>query len=110
MRGAYDSREAGGLMRCPWLVLGVELTALLLGTGIAAAQQPPQRSWEIEFHGGEMFVATPRSGTSVLPGPGPVVPALSGARPVSSWFFGDGAVQLNQATSFRLGVQITPLD
>src|SRR5688572_22710831 len=107
---AYDSCEAGGLMRCLRPVLGVGLTALLLGTGSAAGQSSTQRSWEMEFHGGELLVANSTSGTGVLPSPGPVVPALSGARPVSSWFFGDGAAQLNQATSSRLGVQIAPLD
>jgi len=50
-----------------------------------------------------MRATNPTDGTTAAPGPGSLAP--NGSRPVSSWFFGDGASQLTQATSVR---QIAP--
>jgi hypothetical protein len=50
-----------------------------------------------------MQATTPTDGTTAMPGPGSLAP--NGSRPVSSWYFGDGASQLTQTTSVR---QIAP--
>jgi hypothetical protein len=82
-----------------------------------AAQARPsgfQTGWEIEGYGGLSFGRVPTGGESELPGPGaplttssPIFPS----RRVSSWFFGDGAVLLNDVNAeFGLPEVITPLD
>src|SRR5262249_22575631 len=87
--------------------------AATLGTPSRAASQ--DRTWEVEVHGGGVFSSTPRGGTTTLPSPGPSgttpIQGFQPARLVSSWYFGDGALQLNQAlASTRLASSVTPLD
>jgi opacity protein-like surface antigen len=95
-------------MRRTWLP-GLVLAASVIGSGTAAGQSPasPPR-WEVEFHGGGIQTTTPTDGTSALPSPGLTAP--NGSRPVSSWYFGDGASQLNQMTSSRRIAQNVSLD
>jgi hypothetical protein len=106
-------------MRCMGPVPGLTAAALWLGMGVAAGQSTaPQHRWEVELHGGETLGSAPGAGTSALPGPGPAIAPLftipsgfSPSRLVSSWYFGDGAALLNQATSsLRLAGRLAPLD
>jgi hypothetical protein len=87
--------------------------------GVVAGQSiAPQHKWEIELHSGETLASAPGNGTGALPGPGPTIAApftipsgASASRLVSSWYFGDGASLLNQATlSIGRPGRITPLD
>ena len=79
--------------------------ALALGTS----------KWEIEFHGGGGLVNNPTRGTARLPAPGVEFTTAFGfsSRRISSWYFGDGALLLNQIYSnpgFAITQRITPLD
>jgi hypothetical protein len=70
--------------------------------------------WEIEGYGGIGLTGMPRTGSSALPSPGaplttssPIFPS----RQTSSWFFGDGAILLNDVNAeFGVTSRITPLD
>src|SRR5437016_3794795 len=96
---------------CRWRLFGV---ALIVGS--AATSHPAaaaDHGWEIDVHGGGMFATNPSGGRSALPPPGAVIPSpVAGGltvRPVPSWYFGDGALQLNQApSSLRLGALMVP--
>ncbi len=87
------------------------LGALLLFTVSAAAQERAGK-WEVEFHGGGMLASNPTGGTASLPDPGTAFTTLSGrpSRRESSWYFGDGALLLNQVNTALHVAQITPLD
>jgi hypothetical protein len=75
----------------------------------AAAQSTPQPShWEVDIHVGGMTATTPSKGTFALPSLAGLAPA--GARPVPSWFFGDGSSQLNLFPSVRAAGPIASLD
>ena len=78
-----------------------------------AGAQPIDRAWEVEVHAGGMLSNSPGRGDSALPPPSGTLsvpaPSLNSARIVSSWYFGDGSQQLNQALA-RLGVSVVPLD
>jgi len=72
------------------------------------------RRWEVEWYGG-LSLANPSSGgTTTLPAPGaplttssPIFPS----RQVPSWFFGDGAMLLNDVNAaFGLANRLSPLD
>jgi hypothetical protein len=64
------------------------------------------QSWEVELHGGFGASSNPGAGSGALPGTG-----SASASPRSSWYFGDGALALNQAlTFFGLNEQISALD
>jgi hypothetical protein len=82
----------------------------------AWAQSPAnERRWEIEGYGGLMVVPTGSGGgTAVLPQPGPPIATSSPifpSRRVPSWFFGDGALLLNQVNGqFDVAALIQPLD
>jgi hypothetical protein len=87
----------------------------LLGIPIRSAAQDAQAPpWEIEFHGGGLFSSMSNDGTGRLPDPGAVFTTLIGtpSRRVSSWYFGDGALLMNQVTLLLGGggPRITPLD
>ena len=92
---------------------------IILAVALVIASERPSAAadpkWEIEVRGGGMRSSNPSAGTTALPPPGPVVvlpPVPLGgisSRVVPSWYFGDGALQFNQAIGFRL-VPITPLD
>jgi len=90
------------------------LTAGATSTALAGGQK-----WELEFVGGGAFPISGGEGATALPlenstlSGGP--PGLVAARIVSSWYFGDGASQLNQAIAsqfvlFRVTPSIVPLD
>jgi hypothetical protein len=87
------------------------LATIAYATGAGA--QPLDRAWEVEVHGGGMWLNSPSRGDSALPPPSAILsvpaPSLNSARIVSSWYFGDGSQQLNQALA-RLGVSVVPLD
>lgn len=88
----------------------------LLGGAIdfAAAQDAGSRAWELEFHGGGLFSHLSGDGTARLPDPGVAFPTFfpgGTSRRVSSWYFGDGALLMNQAiVIFPWTVPLTPLD
>ena len=87
------------------------LSCAFLLVPIAALGQ--SRSWEIEFHGGGVFVNTLSGGTGSLPAPGGPFTSVTGStsRAVSSWYFGDGAELVNEfLSSFGVPERITPLD
>ena len=98
-------------------------TVLLAAVGVwmaaapaAWAQSPANElRWEIEGYGGFMAVPTGSAGgTAVLPQPGPPIATSSPifpSRRVPSWFFGDGALLLNQVNGqFDVEALIQPLD
>jgi hypothetical protein len=72
------------------------------------------RKWEIEVWGGGMLASHPTGGTGSLPGPAPSFTTVVDrpSRQTSSWYFGDGALLLNQVNAALLlpGERITPLD
>jgi hypothetical protein len=99
-------------------VLACALLAWLPAT--AHAQSAPRSTkWTIEFYGGRSATSASSSGTAV-DGFTPAVPftMVSGqpTRSVSSWFFGDGALLLNQTLTQFSNIngttfpRITPLD
>ena len=101
-------------MQCRWFLPIFAVTASLLAVHGAFAQSA-ERKWEVDFHGGGMSTSNAADGTTALPQPGPIIssPIAFGtpSRVVSSWLFGDGAAQLNQAlVSVRLSAPLTPLD
>jgi hypothetical protein len=69
--------------------------------------------WEVEFFGGGLLASRPTGGTATMPDPGASFTTAQGnpSRLVSSWYFSDGALLLNQ-DEIALGVpqRITPLD
>ena len=77
------------------------LGALLVFAASATAQE--REKWEVEFHGGGMLVNNPTGGTASLPDPGPAFITELGrpSRRESSWYFGDGALLLNQVNTAR---------
>lgn len=79
----------------------------------APAQAPAASKWQIEVHAGGVFSTNPTSGTGTLPPPGATFNTLSQlpSRFVPSWFFGDGALLLNQVSAaLNLPTRMTPLD
>jgi len=90
------------------------VVAVLSGSATAHADD---RKWELEFVGGAAFPIGGGAGDVALPPPNSTVagPGPSPARIVSSWYFGDGASQLNQAIAsqaviFRTNPALIPLD
>src|SRR5262245_19905283 len=71
--------------------------------------------WEVEVHGGGLLTSSPTSGTPIaqFPGGAPLATGFgtTTSREVSSWFFGDGSVLLNQVNAgFGVSPRLTPLD
>src|SRR5260221_13664755 len=82
-------------------VLGWAVALALVAPALASAQ-----GWEIEVHGGAGTSSNPVAGSGSLPGTG-----SASAATVSSWYFGDGALALNQALAFfGLNGQASALD
>src|SRR5690348_2906620 len=84
------------------------LAALAAVASPATAQTAGAGKWEIELQGGGMLSTNPTAGTVSLPGPGQAfstaaiyppqsVITVASSRRESSWYFGDGAILLNQA-------------
>jgi opacity protein-like surface antigen len=94
------------------------IVALFVFVTGAASMAAGGQKWELEFVGGGAFPSSGDGGTTALPPPNSTlsgVPGLQQARIVSSWYFGDGASQLNQAFASMLGLfrtipTIVPLD
>src|SRR5687768_2492982 len=96
-----------------WRLFEVALIVVFAPSSYPAAAA--NQGWEIDIHGGAMFATNPTDGRIAIPPPGTVIPPpVPGGlmvRPVPSWYFGDGALQLNQAPpSLRLGALMVPLD
>jgi hypothetical protein len=77
-----------------------------------AAAQATGSKWQIEVHGAGMLAGNQASGTRSLPPAGETIPTagiygppappvlvLASSRRVSSWYFGDGAVLFDQAST-----------
>jgi hypothetical protein len=86
-----------------------------------AAVQPPAAQtaathWTLEVRGGFGFSTNPSAGAGQLPGLGAILSPASSTqgpvRAVSSWFFGDGAAQLNSiaASASPPAPPLSPLD
>jgi hypothetical protein len=79
---------------------------VMLVLGVADPASAADQNWEVEVHGGYVLSSKPSSGTGALPGTN-----SASASTVPSWYFGDGALVLNQAlTSIRLSPSIVALD
>jgi hypothetical protein len=82
--------------------------------GQGGSSSPPDaRTWELAVHVGGILSTNPTDGTASLPPPGPIFNTLSQipSRRVPSWFFGDGALLLNQVSAaLNLPTRIAPLD
>jgi hypothetical protein len=78
---------------------------------VAAAQE---RTWEIEFYGGAVAGRTASDGTRTLPPPGAAIVTsnpLFPSREAPSWFFGDGAILVNDVNEeFGGASRIATLD
>lgn len=110
-----DLLPRGALRSC---VLGLAgaLGLLTLCAQTAAAQPAPANTagkWEVEVLGGATLANHPTDGRSAGFEPGGVMTTLTGrpSRRVSSWYFGDGALLLNQlSAAFGTRARMTPLD
>jgi hypothetical protein len=82
----------------------------------AAAQKNADAGpkWEVEVHAGVTAANHPTAGVGALPPPGNPFITIEGtpSRSVQSWFFGDGALLLNQVQALDPSspYRITPLD
>jgi hypothetical protein len=88
--------------------IALVFTFLAMATSAAA-----QGQWEVEFHAGGMLSSQPKDGTATLPAAGTPFTSVTNvpSRRESSWFFGDGAVLLNQVNAARgASARITALD
>ena len=82
------------------------LVTAMLVLAVAVPASAAGQSWEVELHGGYLLSSNPIGGEGALPG----VNSAS-ASVVPSWYFGDGALVLNQAlTSIRPNAAIVPLN
>src|SRR5262245_3557375 len=103
---------------CHWISSRATFCLMLIAT-LGLASPARAQKWELEFVGGGVFPSSGNGGTTALPPPNStlsgVPPGLAAARIVSSWYFGDGAAQLNAAIAsrlalFRVNPAIVPLD
>lgn len=92
--------------------LALCLMALVAMVLPAGAQTTGAGKWEVEFRGGGMWQTNSTGGTVSLPEPGPVFMTAAdppqSSRRVSSWYFGDGALLLDQAATSRAMQTATP--
>lgn len=80
-----------------------------------AQESTAGKKWEVEAHGGGLWVNDPSGGTPIAQFPvGGALATGAGTattRAVSSWYFGDGALLLNQVSAgFATPVRLIPLD
>jgi hypothetical protein len=92
-------------------------TALLVLTAspVFAQGPPPAPKWELEAHFGETVVWNPLDGIPQSPPAAPFFSTGPGrvSRPVSSWYWGDGAVLITEGAGLLRvpnSQQIVPLD
>jgi hypothetical protein len=85
-----------------------------INAGHPPAAQAVATHWTLEFRGGFGVSTNPSAGAGQLPGLGATIfPASSiqgPVRAVSSWFFGDGAAQLNSIAASASAPPLPPLD
>ena len=85
---------------------------MTIGVPAPATAQSIGSKWQIEIHGAAMLPRNQTGGTTKLPPPGETIPTagiygppappvlvLASSRRVSSWYFGDGAVLFDQAST-----------
>ena len=95
--------------RVTWVVVAV------LGTAVWAGAQTTRHKWEVEVHGGGLLSSNTTAGAAIAEFPaGQPIPTGGGSstsRAVSSWYYGDGALLLNQVNaSFLVSARVAPLD
>ena len=111
----------GGFLARRVVHIGVLIATAFVAPSAARAQtvskppssQPAGSRWEISFHGGLQLAGTTPKGTSQTPFPGPTFVMADGTTPtraVSSWYFGDGTVLLNQVLALRGIGSLRPLE
>jgi hypothetical protein len=104
-----------------WIVASCVLSLIAVGVPATAVAQSTSGRWEVEVHGGGGFDRMGTDGQSALPPAGPAFTTAVGlpSRRASTWYFGDGALLLNQINaSFTNPVvaispitgRMTPLD
>ena len=94
------------------------VVAVMCAATAFAQSPPPDQQWEIEVHAGVAAAFDGTKGKGQLPSAGPVstdpVFRINGqpvsTRLVPSWYFGDGAAELNQVVGSIRGPGVTPLD
>jgi hypothetical protein len=112
--GSCGARRAGRSEDRP-LRSAFALALVLAFAAPALAQSTStHRRWEIEGYGGVAIVRTPDGGTVTLPPAGPPIATSNPqfpSRGVPTWFFGDGARLVNDASAaFGLPARIAPFD
>jgi hypothetical protein len=87
-----------------------------INAGHAPTAQTAATHWTVELRGGLGLATNPSAGAGQLPALGAIISPASSTqgpvRAVSSWFFGDGAAQLNSiaASASPPGLRLPPLD
>jgi opacity protein-like surface antigen len=103
---------------CNWISSRASFCLMLIAM-LGLASPARAQKWELEFVGGGVFPSSGNGGTTALPPENSTLsggpPGFQTARIVSSWYFGDGASQLNRAIAsqlalFRVNPSIVPLD
>ena len=93
----------------------IAVSCALFSFMTAGLSQDIEHKWAVEVHAGGMLPSRPSSGNGVVFPRGEDFTAMNGqpSRRITSWYFGDGSVLLNQVLT-AMGrapeVQITPLD
>ncbi len=98
-----------------WVASLLFVSVFLVGAAPAQAQSSTsQNGWEIEGYGGFVVPSGSGDGVATLPPAGAPIATSSPifpSRRVPSWFFGDGALLLNQVNGqFGIADLIEPLD
>jgi hypothetical protein len=94
------------------------VVSCVISSPFTVAAQSAGSRWEVEVHGGGGFDRTPTDGQASLPPVGQVFQTVTGGatRRASSWYFGDGALLLNQINGVFASAgapstgRITPVD
>lgn len=104
----------------PRTFLPASAIVLLLASSAPAGAQSTQANaslarggWEVDVYGGGLRATELTAGTAHLPDPGQTFTTIVGGRGryASSWYFGDGALQLNQISAgLGAAARIQPLD
>jgi len=96
------------------LVVAAIAACLAVAPSAWAQSSANQSRWEVEGYGGAALLFGSGDGSVTLPAPGPPIATSSPifpSRRVPSWFFGDGALLLNQVNEqFGVSALIQPFD